>query len=469
MKILVAIAYYGTKNRGYLERLLAEYRAMPHDVRLVVVSEAPKDLPADVEVVVGLPSSNPWSLPFAHRKVFAERADDYDLFIYSEDDTLVTERNVRAFLDATEVLNEDEIAGFLRTERDARGTVYFSGFHSHFYWDAGSIVRRGGDTFAFYSNEHAACYLLTRAQLRRAIDSGGFLVAPYEGDYDMLCAAATDPYTRCGMRKLINVSRVDDFLLPHLANRYMGQLGLTEGEVRPQFEAILGWNGGWTGPLYGFRPRVLWGRWSKDLWERPDPLVLGSFPRDARRVLVVGAGWGTTEAEMARRGAAVTVVPVEPVLGRLAASRGLEVVSASLADARRALSGRAFDTLVFPWVLHLAPDPVALLRSYAELLLPRGRVIATAPNHGDLWSRARRIRRKPGDEAFGALGRPFSEIGVHRSSPPILARWATRAGLAVDRVVRRVPAHRKRYSKLTLGVLDGWIADELTLEAKRPA
>jgi hypothetical protein len=147
---------------------------------------------------------------------------------------------------------------------------------------------------------------------------------------------------------------------------------------------------------------------------------------------------------MVRRGATVTLVPVEPILGRMAASRGLVVVSASLEDARRALSGRAFETLVFPWVLHLHHDPVALLRSYAELLVPKGRVVVTTPNHGDLWTRARRTRQKPGDEAFGDLGRPFSEIGVHKSSPPILARWATRAGLAGVRVVRHVPAHPQR-------------------------
>src|SRR5687768_12101494 len=101
MKILVAIANYGTKNDRYLSRVLSEYRSMPYDLNLVALSNLKKDLGADVEVVVGVPQKNPWSMPFSHRRIFAERQDAYDLFLYSEDDMLVTERNIAAFMQAT--------------------------------------------------------------------------------------------------------------------------------------------------------------------------------------------------------------------------------------------------------------------------------------------------------------------------------------------------------------------------------
>lgn len=64
--ILVAIANYGTGNRQHLERLISAYRAMRARVDIVVLSNIPKDLGTGVEVRVGLPSPNPWSLPFAH-------------------------------------------------------------------------------------------------------------------------------------------------------------------------------------------------------------------------------------------------------------------------------------------------------------------------------------------------------------------------------------------------------------------
>jgi hypothetical protein len=37
------------------------------------------------------------------------------------DDTLITERNVVAFLRTTEILAEDEVAGFLRSGEDVEG------------------------------------------------------------------------------------------------------------------------------------------------------------------------------------------------------------------------------------------------------------------------------------------------------------------------------------------------------------
>src|ERR1700688_853748 len=114
MKILVAIANYGTQNDRYLHRLLAEYRSMSYEVDIIVLSNLSKDLGPDVEVKVGLPTKDPWSLPFSHKQLFADRRSNYDLFIYSEDDMLVTERNIRAFLAATEILKKNEIAGFLR-------------------------------------------------------------------------------------------------------------------------------------------------------------------------------------------------------------------------------------------------------------------------------------------------------------------------------------------------------------------
>ena len=122
MKILVVLASYGHNNDRYLARVLEEYRSMQrtstHEIDVVIVSNGPKDLASDsdcVEVVIGLPSKNPYSLPFAHKKVMAERADRYDLFIYSEDDILITERNIDAFRDKVDQrVGEDQLKVNLR-------------------------------------------------------------------------------------------------------------------------------------------------------------------------------------------------------------------------------------------------------------------------------------------------------------------------------------------------------------------
>ena len=95
MKVLVVIANYGTSNDIYLHRLLEEYRTMPYDVDIVVLSNVPKALGTDVELVLTPPPKDPHAFPFAHKKILAERMPHYDLFIYSEDDTLITATQYR--------------------------------------------------------------------------------------------------------------------------------------------------------------------------------------------------------------------------------------------------------------------------------------------------------------------------------------------------------------------------------------
>src|SRR5208337_1353936 len=172
LRVLVAITSYGTKNDAYLLRILEEYRSMPYDVDVVVLSNTRKALGADVELVVGLPSPDPWSLPFAHKRIFADRLNDYDLFIHTEDDMLITQRKVEAFLQLRKVLPEQEVPGFLRYERSEDGKINYPDVHSHFHWDPASVCSRGPYALAFLTNEQSACYVLTQDQLRRAIKSG---------------------------------------------------------------------------------------------------------------------------------------------------------------------------------------------------------------------------------------------------------------------------------------------------------
>ncbi len=68
MKILVAIANYGTKNMPCLNTVINEYQSMSYDMDIIVLSNIPKELGRDIEVIVGLPSKAPWSLPFGHKK-----------------------------------------------------------------------------------------------------------------------------------------------------------------------------------------------------------------------------------------------------------------------------------------------------------------------------------------------------------------------------------------------------------------
>jgi 2-polyprenyl-3-methyl-5-hydroxy-6-metoxy-1,4-benzoquinol methylase len=465
MKVLVAIANYGAKNDQYLRRLLEEYRSMSHDVHVVVLSNMPKNLAAGVELVVETPRGDPWSFPFAHKKILAERRNHYDLFIYSEDDTLITQRNVDAFLRVTDVLPEDEVAGFMRSERGPEGTTYLSTVHGPYHWEPTSVVCRGQYLFAHFTNDHSASYMITRRQLDRAIDSGRFLVGPHQENYDLLVTAATDPYTQCGFRKMICISHISDFVLPHLPDRYVGKLGLESNEFLRQIEALQAIH-------YKTRPctsllnggtRVAQSRWAKSYYEPVNRDLLALVPRVARTVLSFGCGCGAMEAELTRRGVHVTAVPLDSVIGVCAESRGFEVVYGNLDSSLASLGGRRFDCVLLSNMLHLARQPESLLSHLAELLSSKGVVVAAVPNLSQLpilWKRARR------DPALATLA-SYESSGIRLTSVRIVRTWFKKAGLKVQEMRPTIPRRARWAYRATGSLTSGWLASEFLLLATR--
>jgi len=467
IKILVVIASYGVNNDQYLHQLIDEYSSMPYLVDIVVVSNIPKALGTEVEVVVGLPSKNPWSLPFAHKRIFIERQDHYDLFIYSEDDTLITQHNIEAYLQASAVLNSNEIPGFLRSEQGPDGTIYYSTIHSHYHWDASSVCRRGNDIFALFTNEHGACYILTQDQLRQSIASGGFDVKPHEGKYDMLVSAATDPYTQCGYRKLICITRLEDFTCKHLTNKYIGRTGLEKTQVEVQVRAMLdiAKNGGPVPAPMSVESKLLGTRWTKSYYEPCRNDLLSMVPEGTKSVLSIGCGWGKTEEALLKKNIQVTAIPLDTVIGKLAETKGIRVIPETMEAAPEILAGEKFDVLLISGLLHLMDEPVAFLRNYRELLIDDGVIILSCPNLKHLAILVRRYMGQPDLQGL----EDYQKSGVHQTSHRVLCSWLRSAGFVVEQVEHVIEGRWKTYNKYTLGLTKGLWASEFIIVAKKRA
>jgi 2-polyprenyl-3-methyl-5-hydroxy-6-metoxy-1,4-benzoquinol methylase len=484
-KILVAIASYGTNNDRYLAQLVHEYQSMSSfDVHIVVLCNVRKDAGPGVELVVGLPMKNPWTLPFPHKQIFADRLNEYDLFIYSEDDTLITEKNIMAFLKVTEILPDNIIAGFLRFEGIGGIPINFPEVHAHFHWEPESVRAIGEYRFAHFTNEHSACYVMTREQLCRAIHSGGFLVGPHEGKYDLLCTVATDPYTQCGFRKLLCISHLDDFLVHHLPNKYVGTVsGVTHSELRRQVDVLLqiGQNGHRPATLFQTESKLKGGLYSKDYYEMVRPEIALALPGNVRNVLSVGCGWGAMEAHLATKGFHVVAVPVDPVIPGGAEAAGVEIIRGDFQTARKKLEGRSFDCLLLSNVLHLVAEPSQVLALFTDLLTPGAITIIVVPNlvrlkaSYDLAKKAASYaheslptysKRMFGDKTLKDLG-DYQVTGIRGTSYRALRGWCKVAGLRLERTTHVLPQRAMTTSRLTLGLVDYILGSEIIAIAKR--
>jgi 2-polyprenyl-3-methyl-5-hydroxy-6-metoxy-1,4-benzoquinol methylase len=438
---------------------------MPFETHIVIFCDKYKKIPEGTELVVGLPTDNPRSLSFAHKKLFADRATDYDLFIYSEDDILITERNINAFLQLCTILQDDEIPGFLLKEVSADGALNYPQVHVHFHWDPSSVCSRGTETCAFFTNEHAASYILTRIQLQRAIASGGFLVKPYEGRYDMLCSAATDPYTQCGLRKLICISRLDDFSLHHLPNKYIGKFGISGQVLRRQVEALtrIDQNGGLPASLFRPETKLMGMSYSKDYYEPAKKEIACLIPSSTRSVLSIGCGWGATEVRLTESGLRVVAIPMDPVISSELEGSEVRLVNGDFGSVIEQLAGQRFDYLLILNTLHLIEDPAGLLRSFSGLLLDQGQVIATVPNLSSISVLWKRMRHDPRVQPL----RSYATSGVHMTSRGVIRRWFENSGLEVEQFIDLVPKRWEKIRQMTMNMISPLLASEIIVVSKK--
>lgn len=432
MRLLVAVASYGQKNLPFLRQVIQSYQSMALSVNVIVFSDTAKELGSGVRVIVGLPCKNPWSLPFAHKAVFAENVGRYDLFIYSEDDIGVTEANLWSFLHAIPNMELDEIPGFLRYEVSPSGTKVLTDVHGAFHWRPESVTRRGAITVAEFSNEHAGFYILTQAQLKRAIASGGFLRAPYEGRYGLPETAATDPYGSCGFRKVICISELENFLIWHMSNLYISRHGISLPAFKEQVQTLLRISEGrhpatTLGPI---EPRVLQRAYSKSYYETPSEDVLQLVPSDAKRVLSVGCGWGATEMKLKERGTEVTALPLDSVIGAVAARVGINVVYGTLQECLAQLADQRFDCVVVSHVVHLQEEPGRLLGQCSKLVSKGGTLVVSGPNFNRISDLAKRILAL---RDYGKLRR-FDQSGISLCGPGTVVKHLGNTGLSVNYV-----------------------------------
>lgn len=465
-RLLVAIASYGMAGNKYLARLIDEYRSMSLDPHIVVVSNVQKSLPRGVELKIGLPTRNPWSLPWAHKKVLAERVNDYDLFIYSEDDTLITQKNIEAFLRVSTALSETEIPGFMRYENGPNGARNYVNLHGHYHWDPDSVCRRGPYTLAFLTNEHSACYLLTRKQLQRAMDTGHYLVPPHQGRYDLACTASTDPYTVCGFRKLICVSHLEDFLVHHLPDKYTGpEFRPSDQGLDKQVRALVTSRSDRAKPvsLLETETKLPAAMYSKQYDEAVREELFNLLGPSVHRLLSVGSGWGKAERWLEQKGLKVTALPLDSVVGACLEGSAINVLYGDLCTARKKLEGSTFDCVFFSNILHLVPSPETVLRNYAQLLDPGGYILVLTPYVATAKNKLYGLLKKPGYRDL----RCFKESGVQFVTKGTVRKWFATAGVAIETVKWAATPRFENIVRLGHGFFGPMFAAEMIVLGKK--
>src|SRR6202011_4885500 len=81
-----------------------------------------------------------------------------------------------------------------------------------------------------------------------------------------------------------------------------------------------------------------------------------------------------------RRGALITALPLDSVIGASAERLGFEVIWGSMAESFRRLGGRRFDCVLISDLLHLQSEPRRLLEQLSGFVKDGGALVIDGPN-----------------------------------------------------------------------------------------
>jgi len=230
-KILAVLVNYGGEQIDYLKRVVNELKSFNrYQVTIIVNSNINLDINGVDKVNVFDNLNNYQLLPLTCRKTIWENKDNYDLFIYGENDHLFLETHIDKHIEYSKILPNDRICGLFQYE-NKEYDYYYPAYHAHFDWDYNSLETYDNKKFAHFTNVHQASFILTKNQLLNIGKNKDFTSFFGKSKYSVKCQVNTDIYEMSGMKKVICVSEFKENLIHHLPNLYIdGDKGRNKGQ-----------------------------------------------------------------------------------------------------------------------------------------------------------------------------------------------------------------------------------------------
>ena len=221
MRILAVLVNYGEEQLQYLQQVVNELKSFKkHKVTIFVNSNISLNMIKGIDHVNVIELDDYQLLPLTCKQVLWHYRNDFDIFLFGENDHLFKEHHIDRYLEYTSILPENRIVGLIQYEENETGR-YYPAYHAHYDWDYNSVEEYGGKKFAHFTNIHQATFILTKEQLHKIGKQHDFTQFFGPSHYSVKCKVNTDIYQFCGMKKLICISDFEDNLIHHLPYVYI--------------------------------------------------------------------------------------------------------------------------------------------------------------------------------------------------------------------------------------------------------
>lgn len=219
--ILAVLVNYGDEQLKYLQKVVNELKSFKkYDVTVLVHSNIELPYIKGIDKVHVIEMENYQLLPLTCRSSIWTHREEFDIYLFGENDHLFRECHVDRYLEYVDILPADRIAGLIQYEENETGK-YYPAYHGSYEWDYDSVEVYGDKKFAHFSNLHQATFILTKDQISKIGEQYDFTQFFGQSHYSVKCRVNTDVFQFCGMKKMICISDFEDNLIHHLPNIYI--------------------------------------------------------------------------------------------------------------------------------------------------------------------------------------------------------------------------------------------------------
>ena len=238
MKICKHIAYFYIEDRiKYIERIIKEAKDYPYktdifihtNVESIPFLETPVYDNGKFQVIYhDLTGLNPYSLTEMPRKMLKNQKDEYDIFMYLEDDILVSQKAIMYWLKYNELCIENKYnLGFLRIETSQKdNNEYITDLYGE---KMNKRIELEGQTYCINDkNPYCAFWIYNKKEFASFVESSLYDIknVDYDGDTRASCAAGLHGKNNNWYKNTIlpmkdRMTPISDCKIYHMTNNYV--------------------------------------------------------------------------------------------------------------------------------------------------------------------------------------------------------------------------------------------------------
>ena len=191
MNLLICIAHHYTKNTfpllcNVLDTIILTYKCQ---YKIVIQTNTEESLSAlkeqlkryasllkeqkcSIDVIIYTDLNHPYLLTWQHRQYILDHANEYDTFMYIEDDLVINYEQFTNYLDNFKHLWPNYVPSFLRYEVDPNNhKQYVPDYDRQIVIETNNVFKIHNKTFYRLKNHYSACWICPKSILQEYLTS----------------------------------------------------------------------------------------------------------------------------------------------------------------------------------------------------------------------------------------------------------------------------------------------------------